>query len=87
MLYGDGIITPAVSVLGAVEGLNTFDPSFAKKVPLISALILAGLFAFQFKGTKTIGGIYGPVMLVWFLVIGGLGAWHIVAAPQVLGGP
>ncbi len=84
LLYGDGIITPAVSVLGAVEGLNTFDPSFAKKVPFISALILAGLFAFQYKGTKTIGGIYGPVMLVWFLVIGSLGAWHIMAAPQVL---
>ena len=84
LLYGDGIITPAISVLGAVEGLNTFDPSFAHKVPFISAVILAGLFAFQFKGTKAIGGIFGPTMLVWFLVIGGLGAWHIKDAPQVI---
>ena len=84
LLYGDGIITPAISVLGAVEGLNTFDPSFANKVPFISAIILAGLFAVQFKGTKTIGRIFGPAMLVWFLVIGVLGAWHIRAAPQVI---
>ncbi len=84
LLYGDGIITPAISVLGAVEGLNTFDPSFAHKVPFISAVILVGLFAFQFKGTKAIGGIFGPTMLVWFLVIGGLGAWHIKDAPQVI---
>jgi KUP system potassium uptake protein len=84
LLYGDGIITPAISVLGAVEGLNTFDPSFAKKVPFISALILAGLFLFQSRGTKTIGRIFGPVMLVWFFVIGALGIWHIRNAPQVV---
>jgi len=84
LLYGDGIITPAISVLGAVEGLNTFDPSFAKKVPFISALILAGLFLFQSRGTKTIGRIFGPAMLVWFFVIGGLGVWHIKNAPQVV---
>src|SRR4051812_2364965 len=83
LLYGDGMITPAVSVLSAVEGLNTFDPSFAHKVPFISAVILAGLFAIQAKGTKTIGRIFGPAMLVWFLVIGGLGLWHIRAAPEV----
>ena len=84
LLYGDGIITPAISVLGAVEGLNTFNPSFAKYVPFISAVILAGLFAVQFKGTKAIGGVFGPAMLVWFLVIGGLGAWHIRAMPGVV---
>ncbi len=84
LLYGDGIITPAISVLGAVEGLNTFDPGFAKKVPFISAVILAGLFAVQFKGTKAIGGIFGPAMLVWFIIIGALGLWHITVAPQVL---
>ncbi len=84
LLYGDGIITPAISVLGAVEGLNTFEPSFAKKVPFISALILAGLFLFQSRGTKTLGGIFGPAMLVWFFVIGSLGLWHILAAPQVV---
>ncbi len=84
LLYGDGIITPAISVLGAVEGLNTFDPSFAKKVPFISALILAGLFLFQSRGTKTIGRIFGPAMLVWFFVLGALGIWHIRNAPQVV---
>ncbi len=84
LLYGDGIITPAISVMGAVEGLNTFNPDFTKFVPFISAVILAGLFAVQFKGTKTIGRIFGPAMLVWFLVIGGLGAWHIAAAPEVI---
>ncbi len=87
LLYGDGIITPAISVLGAVEGLNTFDPSFAPKVPFISALILAGLFLFQSRGTKTIGRIFGPAMLIWFIVIGGLGVWHIMAAPQVYEAP
>ncbi len=84
LLYGDGIITPAVSVLSAVEGLNTFDPSFAGRVPFISALILAGLFLFQSKGTHMIGRIFGPAMLVWFFIIGGLGVWHIRAAPQVV---
>lgn len=84
LLYGDGIITPAVSVLSAVEGLNTFDPSFASKVPFISVLILAMLFLFQSKGTGTIGRIFGPAMLVWFFVLGALGIWHIRAAPQVV---
>jgi KUP system potassium uptake protein len=84
LLYGDGIITPAVSVLSAVEGLNTFDPRFAGKVPFISVVILAGLFAVQYKGTKSIGRIFGPTMLFWFGTIGALGAWHIFAAPQVV---
>ncbi len=84
LLYGDGIITPAVSVLSAVEGLNTFDPSFASRVPFISVVVLAGLFVFQSKGTGTIGRIFGPVMLLWFFVLGALGIWHIRAAPQVV---
>ena len=83
LLYGDGIITPAISVMGAVEGLNTFAPGFAGWVPFISAMILAGLFAVQFKGTKSIGRIFGPAMLVWFIVIGALGLWHIVQTPEV----
>jgi len=84
LLYGDGIITPAISVLGAVEGLNTYSPEFAHNVPFISAGILAVLFAVQHKGTNKIGRIFGPVMVVWFVVIGGLGAWHIMEAPQVI---
>ena len=83
LLYGDGIITPAISVMGAVEGLNTFAPGFAKWVPFISAVVLAALFAVQYKGTKSIGRIFGPAMLLWFIVIGGLGLWHIVETPGV----
>jgi len=83
LLYGDGIITPAISVMGAVEGLNTFTPGFARWVPAISAVILAGLFAVQYQGTKSIGRIFGPAMLIWFIVIGALGLWHIVQTPAV----
>ena len=83
LLYGDGIITPAISVMGAVEGLNTFDPEFARQVPFISAIILALLFMVQNKGTQKIGRIFGPVMLVWFFVIAALGAWHIARATEV----
>ncbi|HLP24646.1 MAG TPA: KUP/HAK/KT family potassium transporter, partial [Acidobacteriota bacterium] len=83
LLYGDGIITPAISVMGAVEGINTFTPGFARWVPFISALILAGLFAVQFKGTQSIGRIFGPAMLLWFVVLGMLGLWHIFDHPEV----
>jgi len=83
LLYGDGIITPAISVMGAVEGLNTYSPEFSHNVPFISAVILAVLFAVQYKGTNKIGRIFGPVMVLWFIVIGALGAWHIAEAPQV----
>ncbi len=84
LLYGDGIITPAISVMGAVEGLNTYSPEFSHNVPFISAGILAVLFAVQHKGTNKIGRIFGPVMVLWFVVIGALGAWHIAEAPQVI---
>jgi KUP system potassium uptake protein len=85
LLYGDGIITPAISVLGAAEGLKSFNPGIAEKhVMLISCVILAALFAFQRKGTKAIGRIFGPAMCVWFIVLGGLGLWNLTQAPQVL---
>jgi len=84
LLYGDGIITPAISVLGAAEGFISIDADFQKVVPWIAAVILAGLFWFQHKGTKRIGGIFGPVMLVWFLTLAVLGAWHIAARPGIL---
>jgi KUP system potassium uptake protein len=84
LLYGDGIITPAISVLGAAEGLEVVSPAFTEWVPWIAALILAVLFWFQKKGTKTIGGIFGPVMLLWFIVLGVLGAWQIARNPAVL---
>ncbi|MBI5422557.1 MAG: KUP/HAK/KT family potassium transporter [Opitutae bacterium] len=83
LLYGDGIITPAISVMGAVEGINTFTPGFASWVPFLSAIILGGLFAVQFKGTKSIGRIFGPAMLIWFIVLGLLGVWHVIDNPAV----
>jgi KUP system potassium uptake protein len=85
LLYGDGIITPAISVLGAAEGLAAISPSFTPTiVAWVAALILAGLFWIQHKGTKKIGGVFGPVMLVWFAALAILGAWHIGDQPSVL---
>ncbi|MEO7597478.1 MAG: KUP/HAK/KT family potassium transporter, partial [Opitutus sp.] len=84
LLYGDSVITPAISVLSAAEGLKGFNPAFAPYVTTIACVILAGLFWFQRKGSKTIGKIFGPVMLVWFATLGLLGIWHIRLAPQVL---
>lgn len=78
LLYGDGVITPAISVLGAAEGLKDFNPHFGPFVPAIACVILAGLFWAQHKGTKTIGKVFGPVMVIWFIVIGALGAWHMM---------
>jgi KUP system potassium uptake protein len=83
LLYGDGIITPAISVLGAAEGLNAINPAFGHAVPWIACLILALLFLVQHKGTKRIGGVFGPVMLIWFLALAGIGAWHVVQQPAV----
>jgi KUP system potassium uptake protein len=85
LLYGDGVITPAISVLSAAEGFKSFDATFdSKLIIMIACVILGGLFWFQHKGTKAIGGVFGPLMLVWFLVIGGLGAWHVAQYPQIL---
>ena len=84
LLYGDGIITPAISVLGAAEGFIAIDASFEKFVPWIACGILAALFWFQHKGTQRIGNIFGPVMLVWFVTLALLGMWQIVQYPGVL---
>ncbi len=84
LLYGDGVITPAISVLGAVEGLKSFAPEYAHYIPAISCVILCGLFYFQHKGTQTIGRVFGPVMLIWFVVIGLVGLWHIIDNSAVL---
>lgn len=83
LLYGDGMITPAISVLGAVEGLSTFDSGYTQYIPFYSAAILVCLFYFQSRGTKAIGKVFGPGMLFWFLLLAGLGVWHIAKAPQV----
>jgi len=84
LLYGDGIITPAISVLGATEGLEIVTPAFSHVVVPATIGILAVLFFFQRRGTDKVGRIFGPVMVIWFLVIGFLGAKEIIAAPEIL---
>src|SRR6201996_9606411 len=81
LLYGDGVITPAISVLSAVEGLKLDAPALAPAVVPITIAILGGLFLVQRKGTDFIGNIFGPVMLVCFIAIGLLGLLGIVRAP------
>ena len=84
LLYGDGVITPAISVLSAVEGLGVVAPQSKHLVIPLTVVILAGLFFFQQHGTAKVGRIFGPVMVVWFATIGGLGLAEILQAPQIL---
>ncbi len=84
MLCGEAVITPAITVLGAVEGIKLVWPEVEHLVVPLSVLILAGIFGFQYRGTKFIGGIFGPVMLVWFFVLGAFGLWRILETPVVL---
>jgi KUP system potassium uptake protein len=84
LLYGDGAITPAISVLSAIEGLKVDAPSLAPAVVPITIAILVGIFVMQKQGTGVIGRIFGPVMVVWFAVLALLGIHGIVQAPAVL---
>ena len=84
LFYGDGVITPAISVLGAVEGLEVISPRFVKYVVPLTLVILFGLFWVQKRGTTGIGKFFGPITLVWFAVIGALGLFHIAANPAIL---
>jgi len=84
LLYGDGVITPAVSVLGAVEGISEQNPAFGELVVPISAAILIGLFWVQRIGTHRIGAVFGWVMLLWFLAIGAAGLPFILRHPEVI---
>lgn len=84
LFYGDSMITPAISVLSAVEGLKLVSTRFEPWVIPLSLVVLAVLFALQSRGTATMGKLFGPVMLVWFVVLGALGVWRISQAPQVL---
>ena len=88
LFYGDGLITPAVSVLSAVELLKdapTVGHLFSRPVILVSAAtILVALFLVQSRGTAHVGRFFGPIMVVWFLVLGGLGVYHTIEAPQIL---
>jgi KUP system potassium uptake protein len=85
LLYGDGMITPAITVLGAIEGLNVVTPIFEPYVVPIAVGILVGVFAIQQHGTARVGGLFGPVMVVWFLTLAALGIRSLVGQPEVLG--
>ncbi|MDP9406129.1 MAG: potassium transporter Kup [Actinomycetota bacterium] len=84
LLYGDGAITPAISVLAAVEGTTVAAPGVERFVVPLAVVILVALFAFQSRGTSTVGRVFGPVMLVWFAVLALLGLGQLVAEPSVL---
>jgi KUP system potassium uptake protein len=84
LLYGDGLITPAISVLSAVEGFEVATPAFADWVIPISVVILVSLFAVQQRGTAGIAKVFSPIMIVWFTVLGTLGANEIRQHPEVL---
>lgn len=85
LLYGDGMITPAISVLAAVEGLEIAAPGLEPYVIPIAIGILIGLFSLQRRGTSTVGAIFGPIMVVWFAVLATLGLGHIIGHPAIFG--
>jgi KUP system potassium uptake protein len=84
LFYGDGVITPAISVLSAVEGLEVVSPTFKRAVIPLTLVILFGLFAVQKHGTAGIGKFFGPITLVWFAAIAVLGLSHIASHPEIL---
>ncbi len=84
MFLGDSVITPAISVLSAVEGLKLANPAFAEYVAPLAVIILIGLFAAQSSGTAKVAALFGPVMLVWFVAIAIAGGLHIADDPHVL---
>ncbi len=84
LFFGDGVITPAISVLSAVEGLEVATPSLTRFVLPISAAVIVLLFGMQFRGTGSVGRVFGPIMVVWFAVIGVLGAAELARHPHVL---
>ena len=86
LFYGDGVITPAISVLSAVEGLEIVSPHFTKGVVPLTVVVLIALFMLQKRGTAGIGKFFGPIMLVWFISIAALGVWNIMQHPTVLRG-
>jgi KUP system potassium uptake protein len=84
MLIGESVITPAISVLSAVEGINIAAPGLSKYIIPISLGILVALFAIQKYGTAAVGNLFGPITLVWFLTLAALGIWNIGDAPQII---
>jgi KUP system potassium uptake protein len=84
LLYGDGVITPAISVLSAVEGLTVATSRLASAVVPLAVVLLVALFMLQRRGTTVIGKLFGPVMVAWFVIIGALGGAEVVRAPSIL---
>ena len=83
-IYGDGVITPAMSVLSAMEGLDVAAPSLEHWALPLTVIILIGLFSIQFRGTGKIGQLFGPIMILWFVSIGVLGLLQVLQAPEIL---
>ncbi len=84
LFYGDGVITPAISVVGALEGLDVISTLYAPHIPYIAAGILIALFLFQKRGSQVIGFWFGPIMILWFAVLATLGFYQIMKNPQIL---
>jgi KUP system potassium uptake protein len=84
LFYGDSMITPAISVLSAVEGLTTVNPLFEPLVIPLAVIILVGLFSIQSRGTAKVGLMFGPIMIVYFVTLAVLGVWHIIDRPTVI---
>jgi KUP system potassium uptake protein len=84
LFYGDSMLTPAISVLSAVEGLGLVAPALGHYVVPVTLAIICVLFMIQRNGTASVGTFFGPVMSVWFAVLAGLGVWHIAQAPEIL---
>lgn len=84
LFFSDGILTPAISVLGALEGLHTITTYFDNHIPLLSAVVLSTLFFFQKRGTAIIGSFFGPVMIVWFTILALLGIGSIIQTPIII---
>ncbi len=85
MFYGDGMITPAISVLGAVEGLEIIAPNLHPFIVPVTVVIVVALFAIQKHGTTSVGRLFGPVMCAWFVALAALGVYQIASTPAVLG--
>src|SRR5262245_60474270 len=84
LFYGDAIITPALSVLSAIEGLKIVTPAFDAYVVPLTVVVLLALFAVQSRGTASVAAFFGPVMMLWFGVIAAAGIWHAVNNPVVM---
>src|SRR5688500_18239827 len=84
LLYGDGMITPAITMLSAIEGISVVTPVFAKAVVPLTVMALVALFAVQKHGTARVGMLFGPLMMIWFSTLAILGVYNIVRVPGVL---